>query len=126
MIDPNVWVSAVINPYGTPARVAEAVARNVVSAAVSQQLLDELAAVLIRPKFRKWISTGDAVAFVDSLGAHADLRDPNDAYLVALAEATGSLLVSGDEDLLAGHLDPPAISPAQLLDLLDVDGPVHN
>ncbi len=137
MIDPNVWVSAVINPYGTPARVAEAVARNVITAVVSQQLLDELAAVLIRPKFRKWISTRDAVAFVDSLGAHADLRespepsmtpirDPNDAYLVALAEATGSLLVSGDEDLLAGHLDPPAISPAQLLNLLDVDGPVQN
>lgn len=104
MIDPNVWVSAVINPYGTPARVAEAVARNVITAVVSQQLVDELAAVLIRPKFRKWISTGDAVAFVDSLGAHADLRDspepsmtpirdPNDAYPVALAEATGSLLV---------------------------------
>lgn len=56
----------------------------------------------------------------------APIRDPDDAYLVALAQATGSLLVSGDEDLLAGHLDPPAISPAQLLDLLDVDGPVHN
>lgn len=90
MIDPNAWVSAVINPYGTPARVAEAVARNVISAVI------------------------------------APIRDPNDAYLVALAQATGSLLVSGDEDLLAGHLDPPAISPAQLLDLLAVDGPVHS
>lgn len=126
VIDPNVWIAAVINPYGTPARVVEAVADNAVTAVVSQHLLDELAAVLIRPKFRRWVSVADAVAFVESLGRHADLhedpaptstpvRDPDDAYLVALAEATGAVIVTGDVDLLAADLKPAAITPSQLL-----------
>jgi putative PIN family toxin of toxin-antitoxin system len=128
VIDPNVWVSAVINPYGAPARVVEAVADGVLVAVVTQQLLDELAAVLIRPKLRRWVSVADAVAFVESLGGHADLReepeaatpvrDPNDAYLLALAEAADALIVTGDDDLLAAGLDPPAVTPAQLLNRL--------
>lgn len=51
-----------------------------------------------RPKFRRRISVADSIAFVESLGCHADLRDhpgppktgvrdPNDHCLVALAEA---------------------------------------
>jgi uncharacterized protein len=118
VVDPNVWVSAVINPYGTPARVVEAV--------ITQHLLDELAAVLIRPKFRRWISVADAIAFVESLGGHADLRDdpgppttgvrdPNDDYLVALAEAADAVIVTGDDDLLVAGIEPAAITPAQLL-----------
>jgi len=36
-----VWISAVINPYGTPARVVDAVATGEVTAVVTQHLLDE-------------------------------------------------------------------------------------
>ncbi len=54
VIDPNVWVSAVINPFGVPARLVEAVTTGKLVAVVSQHLLDELTAVLIRPKFRRW------------------------------------------------------------------------
>jgi len=121
-----VWVSAVINPYGIPARVVEAVADGAITAVVTQHLLDELAAVLIRPKFRRWISVADAIAFVESLGGHADLRDdpgppttkvrdPNDDYLVALAEAADAVIVTGDDDLLTARIEPSAITPAQLL-----------
>ena len=120
------WVSAVINPYGTPARVVEAVADGAITAVVTQHLLDELVAVLIRPKFRRWISVADAIAFVESLGGHAYLRDdpgppktkvrdPNDDYLVALAETADAVIVTGDDDLLAAGIQPPAITPAQLL-----------
>jgi putative PIN family toxin of toxin-antitoxin system len=121
-----VWISAVINPYGTPARVAQAVADGAITAVATQHLLDELAAVLIRPKFRRWISVADAIAFVESLGGHADLhddpgppktkvRDSNDDYLVALADAADAVIVTGDNDLLTAGLKPPAITPAQLL-----------
>jgi putative PIN family toxin of toxin-antitoxin system len=116
----------VINPYGTPARVVEAVADGAITAVATQYLLDELVAVLIRPKFRRWISVADAIAFVESLGGHADLRDdpgpsktkvrdPNDDYLVALAETADAVIVTGDDDLLAAGIQPPAITPAQLL-----------
>lgn len=52
---------------------------------VTQHLLDELAAVLIRSKFQCWISVGDAV------------------------------IVNGDDDLLTAGIEPSAITPAQLL-----------
>ncbi|HEY5855563.1 MAG TPA: putative toxin-antitoxin system toxin component, PIN family [Aldersonia sp.] len=126
VIDPNVWISAAINPYGTPARVVDAVATGEVTAVVTQHLLDELATVLIQPRFRRWVSVADAVAFVETLGGHADLRDdpgpparrvrdPDDDYLVALAEAADAIIVTGDADLLDAELEPPAITPADLL-----------
>lgn len=89
MIDPNVWVSGLINPYGAPAEAVRAVIGRRVAAVVSQHLLDELSSVLARPKFRRWISLDDAVALVDALGREAELcpdpeplsprvRDPDD------------------------------------------------
>ena len=94
---------------------------------VSQHLLDELAAVLVRPKFRRWVSVADALAFVEALRNHSDLRDapgpssqavrdPNDAYLVALAEAADAVIVTGDDDLLSAALTQPAITPRDLLE----------
>jgi putative PIN family toxin of toxin-antitoxin system len=114
-----VRVSAVINPYGTPVRVAEVVADDAITAVVTQHLLDELAGVLIRSKFRRWISVADAIAFVESLGGHADLRDepgppttgvrdPNDDYLIALADAADAVIVTGDNDILTAEFEPPA------------------
>ncbi|WP_046468291.1 putative toxin-antitoxin system toxin component, PIN family [Allosalinactinospora lopnorensis] len=129
VIDPNVWIAAVINPYGTPARVVEAVMSDRIAAVVTQQLLDELASVLTRPKFRRWLSLADAVAFVETLGGKADLhpdpgapsrkvRDPDDNYLVALAETAGAVIVTGDADLLETDLSPPAVTPRDLLENL--------
>jgi putative PIN family toxin of toxin-antitoxin system len=124
-----VWISAVINPYGTPARVVEVVMSGQVTAVVTQHLLDELAAVLIRPKFRRWLSVREAIAFAETLAQVAELqpdpgvaprrvRDADDDYLAALAVATGAVLVTGDNDLLEADLDPPAITPRALLDSL--------
>jgi putative PIN family toxin of toxin-antitoxin system len=72
-----VWVSALINPYGAPARVVETVTDGEIVAVVTQHLLDELTAVLIRPKFRRWVNVADATAFVEALGGHAEIHpDP--------------------------------------------------
>lgn len=126
VIDPNVWIAAVINPHGKPGRLADAVRAGEVVAVASGHLLDELTTVLIRPKFRRWVTVADAVAFVETLGGLAEVhpdpanppgrvRDPDDDYLVALAEAVGAVIVTGDADLLDADLKPPAITPAQLL-----------
>jgi predicted nucleic acid-binding protein len=45
----------------------------------------------------------------------AEVRDPDDGYLVALAEAANPVIVTRDDDLLAAGLEPAAITPAQLL-----------
>lgn len=126
VIDPNVWVAALINPSGAPAHVVDAVTSSDLVAVASPHLLDELRGVLVRPKFRRWLSLSDAVTFVDSLSAYADLlpdgerlprvvRDPDDDYLVALAKATSAVIVTGDADLLEAGLEPPAITPHDLL-----------
>ncbi len=97
---------------------------------VSQHLLDELAAVLARAEFCRWITLDDAIAFVDALGRDGDprpepdevphrVRDPDDDYLAALAGTTAATIVTGDDDLLAADLEPPAITPRQLLDRID-------
>lgn len=75
MIDPNVWVAALINPDGAPAGVARAVAEGRVSAVLIEHLLEELAAVLLRPRFRRWFTVADAAAFAEALRGHGDLRD---------------------------------------------------
>ena len=79
---------------------------------VASPLLDELSDVLDRPKFRRYLSIEDARRFVNAIRELAvviDDRpeeddpitdDPDDHFLVLLAEAAGAdVLVSGDLDL---------------------------
>lgn len=49
----------------------------------------------------------------------ATSRDPNDDYLIVLASATRSILVTGDGDLLALADRIPVMSPRAFLDRLD-------
>jgi predicted nucleic acid-binding protein len=86
IVDPNLWVSALISPGSTTAGVLRAVLSDEVTAIVTPHLLEELSA---------------------------------DDYLVALAEETGAVIVTGDDDLLSLNLTPPAITPRALLDLLE-------
>lgn len=55
VIDPNVWISALISPFGAPAQVLRAVLAGGVIAVVSPRLVEELSSVLARPKFRRWV-----------------------------------------------------------------------
>jgi putative PIN family toxin of toxin-antitoxin system len=128
--DPNVWVSALISPTGVPAAVLRAVLTGEITAVASPHLLDELGEVLARPRFRRWVATEDARAYVEQLAVHAEIRpdpstplrrsrDSDDDYLIALAEAANALVVTGDKDLLSLDLQPPALTPRELIDLLE-------
>ncbi len=76
----------------------------------SPRLFDELAEVLARRKFRRWLPAVDATAFVSAVSRLADIhddpprpaaitRDPDDDYLSALAVAAGAeAVVTGDDD----------------------------
>ena len=129
VIDPNVWISALISPSGAPAQVLRAVLAGEVIAVVSPRLVEELSSVLARPKFRRWVSLPDAEEFAHAVATRAELhadisrparvtRDPDADYLVALSVSSGARLVTGDADLLDADLDPPALSPRALLDQL--------
>lgn len=129
VVDPGVWVSALISPIGTPAAILAALVRNEIAVIASPRLLKELATVLARPKLRRWCTQVQADSFITQLAHQAELhpdiayppahtRDPKDDYLVALAHAHSAQLVSGDKDILDAPLRPPALSPRQLLDQL--------
>jgi predicted nucleic acid-binding protein len=88
--------------------------------------------VLARPRFRRWISTPTAAEFIAGLQESAVIiddppepaaltPDPDDDYLIGLAQAGGAdYLVSGDRHLTElPDPDPPVLTPRQFLALLD-------
>lgn len=134
VVDPNVLISAVISGAGPPRRIVSAWGDGQFELVTSPALLSELAGVLARPKFRRWVSIATASAFVDGL-QDATLfaedppsqpglsPDPGDDYLIGLARATSAdYLVSGDPDLLGlSDPEPPVLTPRQFFDLVTAD-----
>jgi uncharacterized protein len=94
---------------------------------ISPSVIDGLADVLDRPKFRRFITTAIAVAFIDGHANNATILtdppeppnispDPDDDYLIALAPAgEADYLVSGDRHLLdLTDPDPPVLTRRQI------------
>jgi putative PIN family toxin of toxin-antitoxin system len=127
-----VLVSAAISAAGPPRQIVTAWVDARFELVASPALLDELAGVLARPKFRRWIGHAVARELVDGLADDATViddppalsgvsPDPDDDYLIALARAANAdYLVSGDRHLLELEgADPPVLTPRQFLDPLD-------
>ncbi len=132
LVDPNVFVSAVVKPDGVSAAVVRAGFAGHFRIVSSPMLIEELSAVLGRSKFASAGTVEDMTAFVNAVdGAserHPDgptngpaIRDPDDAYLVDLARiAKVDLIVSGDRDLhdaLGDHF--AVVTPREFLTELD-------
>lgn len=126
VLDPNVLIAAVLSRAGAPAALILDWFGGGFELVVSEQLLQELSRALAYPKLRARVSEGDAVAFVQLLRTTATVaadppsapsrsRDPGDDYLLALAESTAAILVSGDQDVLALAPPLPVMSPAGFL-----------
>jgi putative PIN family toxin of toxin-antitoxin system len=128
VIDSNVLISARLSPQGSPGRLLAAWLDGRFELIVSPALLVELAGVLERRKFRRWVTVEEARAFAQMLQIsatilddppqqHHDVRDPDDSYLVTLARsAKADYLVSGDGDLTSLQSpQPPVITPADFL-----------
>ena len=112
VFDTNVFVAAVTSREGVCARLLLAARAGRYRLVVSPLLLDELSAVLVRPKFRRYLSVEDARRFVEVIRELADVEDdpperdepitddPDDDFLVVLTETVGAdALVSGDPHL---------------------------
>ena len=115
VFDTSTLVSALLRPLSIP-RQAFVTALGRCSLFVSPATLDELQAVLIRPKFDAYASPTERAAFFarykqettlltpDSRSgqlAEGACRDPKDCKFLALAMACQArVLVSGDDDLL--------------------------
>lgn len=129
VLDPNVLISALLSQRGAPAELLERWLAGDFELVVSRRLLTELRRALRYPKLRTHVHPDEADEFVLGLRQLAlmgdDPRrpasrsaDPGDDYLLALAEALGALLVSGDRHLLKLADRLPVVSPRQFLDSL--------
>jgi uncharacterized protein len=67
VLDPNVLVSAAISPAGQPRQILTAWIDERFELIASPALLDELADVLARPKFRRHISASVVTEFLNGL-----------------------------------------------------------
>jgi putative PIN family toxin of toxin-antitoxin system len=130
VLDPNVIISGVLSPGGAPAEVLRALAGGEFELVASEALLDELQRALAYPKLREHVGEADAAKLVRWVGDSATVvaapdadppvhsSDPDDDYLIALASAHRSALVSGDKHLLALADEIPVFSPRAFLELL--------
>lgn len=114
VVDNNALISRLLLPDSTPGRAV----RKAVDEArllVSEATLSELADVLGRRKFDRYVSVADRQRFLMLLGSVAEMvpiaypiracRDPKDDKFLELAvNGAATVIVTGDRDLLV--LDP--------------------
>jgi len=123
VLDINVLISGLLAPDGASARLIRRWLEGDFELIVSERLLAELKRVLAYPKLRARVSEAASVEFIGLVRATATVRpdppdppqqsrDPGDDYLIALAESTASILVSGDQDILALSESRPILTPA--------------
>jgi uncharacterized protein len=117
VFDPGVLVSAALSTTGAPARLLEIWKGGGFELVVSEALLGELGRVLLRSKFRRYLTENEVLSYVDRFrrlaiavpdpeAAPGLTPDPEDDYLVALARSSGAhFLISGDPHL-TGLEDP--------------------
>jgi putative PIN family toxin of toxin-antitoxin system len=111
--DTNVLVSRLILPESLPAQVLRQVELNSLLL-FSESTMYELADVLSRQKFDRYVSLDDRRGFLQRLGKIAEFipivqlirecRDPNDDKFLEVALNGGAdVIITGDADLLALH-----------------------
>lgn len=128
VVDPGVLIAALISPDGAPAKVLRSSADGELEIVTCPHLIAELEGVLLRPKFRRYVTKTEAREFahlvertslsVDDLPPLPGVTPaPKDDYLVALARSTGArVIISGDSDLTELDLtDVAVLTPAKLI-----------
>ena len=127
VLDNNLLVSALLLPASVPGHAFQR-ALETGQILVSEATLNELADVLSRPKFDRYISIKDRQEFLRLLSRVADIvpttytvhacRDPKDDMMLEVAvNGEAQTLVTGDRDLLS--LNPfhgiPIVTPAKYM-----------
>lgn len=128
VVDNNALISRLLLPASAPGRAVRK-AVDTAQLLVSEPALNELADVLSRPKFDRYISVEDRQQFLRLLIRVTEVvpivyavqacRDPkDDMFLEVAVNGRADLIVTGDRDLLV--LSPfrsiPIITPARYLE----------
>ena len=114
VVDTNTYVSRLLIPGSAPARAVDKVLTDAVPL-LSDATLEELADVLSRRKFDRYVTLEERKTFIHLLASVATLvpivqriqacRDPDDdKFLEVAMNGEADVVITGDNDLLA--LDP--------------------
>jgi len=109
VIDTNIWIGFLIGK--TLSGLSEALINDKIRVLFSDELFEEVAEVLQRPKFKKYFSQNDIAElislihlkteFVEIRERFEDCRDPKDNFLLDLCvSGNADYLLTGDDDLL--------------------------
>lgn len=128
VLDTSTLVSAALRVDSVPSQVLLKVLRECEMCA-SAHTLQELAKILLRPKFDRYVARAERDGFVELIRTYSvvwevhaevwDCRDAQDNKFLALALACeADMLVSSDDDLLTLHPYPgiPILTPNAFLD----------
>lgn len=105
VLDTNVLVAGLLSAAGPPGWIVEAVLAGELELALDMRIRDEYEEVLRRPEFHFAPDhINDVLEAIDRFGFHAaavppcpePLPDPDDEPFLAVAAATGSVLVTGN------------------------------
>jgi putative PIN family toxin of toxin-antitoxin system len=132
ILDTNIIVSGLSSEHGAPAQLLNSWTDNAFSLVTSTTQITELQSVTHRPSVRPLIPPAHAGRFINDLHRFATVldrlpvvdrsRDPNDNFLLAMAEAgAADYLVTGDKrDVLAlkRHGNTTIIAAKEMLSLL--------
>jgi putative PIN family toxin of toxin-antitoxin system len=113
VIDTNTLISRLLLAGSIPAQAVRK-AVDTSQLLVSEATMNELADVLSRPKFNRYVSIEERQQYIRLVGRAAELvpivcpvrvcRDPKDDKFLELAvNGSARLIVTGDEDLLVLH-----------------------
>ena len=131
VLDPNVIISGLLAPSGTPANILRLWLDGGFEFVASEQLLAELRRATRYPKLAKRIPSEDVDELIALIRRTAHMtadpadppvtrsRDAHDDYLIALAATTRAAIVSGDGELLSLSEAIPVYSPSTFLALID-------
>ena len=132
VLDANVYISAIIQPAGTPGRLVERFLRDAsFEVVVSTAIVDEVLRALAYPKVRKLLRGADAQLWFEDLVVLTDLvagaqqlsgvcKDPDDdKYVAAALEGRAAYVVTGDRAFLdlKEHAGVKIVTPRAFLDL---------
>ena len=133
VLDAHVYISAIIQPGGTPGRLVERFLRDEsFEVVLSPAIVDEVLRALTYPKVRKLLRGADAQHWFEDLVVLADLvagaqhlsgvcKDPDDdKYVAAALEGRAAYVVTGDQAFLAlrEYAGVTIMTPRSFLDLL--------
>ncbi len=134
ILDTNIIVSGLISEHGAPAQLLNSWTDKAFTLVTSTTQIAEIRSVTHRPSVRPLITPAHVGRFVNDLHRFATVldrppavhrsRDPNDNFLLAMAEAgKADFLVTGDKRdvlVLKSHRNTTIVSAKEMLPLLGI------